>query len=319
GGCRRAGQGRTGPDRAGQGRGGQQLPPSLPPLPSLPFPFLQPRGRQVPPSSPCPPPPPPADSPGPRPRCLPQDQAPAPPVPHIAGQERGGFGPAPVPGSANQGHGPGPQPALPRLLPAPLPPPRASSPTPSRGLGGKLSLRPSAPPAEAPRGRGDTGLHCPGNHFQAPPTPSGLRVSRPQRWRGRGGIRHGSMNGDGGAGPLPIWGSGLILTLGLGEPGLCLAFYASGFDTAAVDHNLDGSKDYGIFQLSSSWWCENEETPTQNLCHLDCKDLLNQNLLDDILCVKQVVRQPAGMNAWKDWVDNCKGQDLSLWLKDCDL
>ncbi|XP_028923549.1 sperm acrosome-associated protein 5-like [Ornithorhynchus anatinus] len=100
---------------------------------------------------------------------------------------------------------------------------------------------------------------------------------------------------------------------------LCLAFYASGFDTAAVDHNLDGSKDYGIFQLSSSWWCENEETPTQNLCHLDCKDLLNQNLLDDILCVKQVVRQPAGMNAWKDWVDNCKGQDLSLWLKDCDL
>ncbi|XP_038603729.1 sperm acrosome-associated protein 5-like [Tachyglossus aculeatus] len=100
---------------------------------------------------------------------------------------------------------------------------------------------------------------------------------------------------------------------------LCLAFYASGFDTAAVDHNLDGSKDYGIFQLSSSWWCENEETPTQNLCHLACKDLLNQNLLDDILCVKQVVKQPPGMNAWKDWVDNCKGQDLSLWLKDCDL
>lgn len=52
--------------------------------------------------------------------------------------------------------------------------------------------------------------------------------------------------------------------------GLCLAHYVSGFDTSVVDHNLDGSNQYGIFQLNSAWWCDNGVTPTKNLCHIDC-------------------------------------------------
>ncbi|KAG6921422.1 sperm acrosome associated 5 [Chelydra serpentina] len=136
---------------------------------------------------------------------------------------------------------------------------------------------------------------------------------------------------------------------------LCLAFYASGFDTAAVGANADGSSDYGIFQINSGWWCQDTQSPSENLCHLRCRgeapggarrgglggvqgalccrgvsggghhalgsvapqlcslpegahpclthpplllDLLTPDIKDDINCVKRVVQDPQGMEAW---------------------
>uniref|UniRef100_A0A8D2BAT6 Sperm acrosome-associated protein 5 n=1 Tax=Sciurus vulgaris TaxID=55149 RepID=A0A8D2BAT6_SCIVU len=99
---------------------------------------------------------------------------------------------------------------------------------------------------------------------------------------------------------------------------LCMAHYESGFDTSFVDHNPDGSSEYGIFQLNSAWWCDNGVTPTQNLCHMDCRDLLNRHILDDILCAKRVVNAPGSMKAWDSWTRHCSGHDLSDWLKGCD-
>uniref|UniRef100_G1Q6Q5 Uncharacterized protein n=2 Tax=Myotis lucifugus TaxID=59463 RepID=G1Q6Q5_MYOLU len=101
--------------------------------------------------------------------------------------------------------------------------------------------------------------------------------------------------------------------------GLCLAHYVSGFDTSVVDHNLDGSNQYGIFQLNSAWWCDNGVTPTKNLCHMECHDLLNRHILDDIMCAKKVVSSRDGMNAWGSWTQHCQGRDLSEWLKGCNI
>ncbi|XP_006898974.1 PREDICTED: sperm acrosome-associated protein 5-like [Elephantulus edwardii] len=100
---------------------------------------------------------------------------------------------------------------------------------------------------------------------------------------------------------------------------MCMAHYESGFDTSFVDHNPDGSSEYGIFQLNSAWWCDNGVTPTWNLCHMDCRDLLNRHLLDDILCAKQVVSSKKGMTAWDSWIQHCYGHDLSDWLKGCNM
>ncbi|EPQ10624.1 Sperm acrosome-associated protein 5 [Myotis brandtii] len=100
---------------------------------------------------------------------------------------------------------------------------------------------------------------------------------------------------------------------------LCLAHYVSGFDTSVVDHNLDGSNQYGIFQLNSAWWCDNGVTPTKNLCHMECHDLLNRHILDDIMCAKKVVSSRDGMNAWGSWTQHCQGRDLSEWLKGCNM
>ncbi|EHH30691.1 sperm acrosome-associated protein 5 [Macaca nemestrina] len=100
---------------------------------------------------------------------------------------------------------------------------------------------------------------------------------------------------------------------------LCMAHYESGFDTAFVDHNPDGSSEYGIFQLNSAWWCDNGITPTKNLCHMDCHDLLNRHILDDIMCAKQIVSSQNGLSAWTSWRRHCSGHDLSEWLKGCDM
>ncbi|XP_047571004.1 sperm acrosome-associated protein 5-like [Lutra lutra] len=100
---------------------------------------------------------------------------------------------------------------------------------------------------------------------------------------------------------------------------LCMAHYESGFDTSFVDHNPDGSSEYGIFQLNSAWWCNNGLTRTQNLCHIECQDLLNRHILDDILCARQVVSSQDGMAAWDSWTRHCSGHDLSEWLKGCNM
>ncbi|KAK2502704.1 hypothetical protein MC885_008598, partial [Smutsia gigantea] len=91
--------------------------------------------------------------------------------------------------------------------------------------------------------------------------------------------------------------------------------YESAFDTSFVDHNPDGSNEYGIFQLNSAWWCDNGVTPTQNLCHMDCHDLLNGHILDKIMCAKHVVSTQNGMKAWNSWSRHCYDHDLSEWIK----
>ncbi|XP_059106982.1 sperm acrosome-associated protein 5 [Peromyscus eremicus] len=100
---------------------------------------------------------------------------------------------------------------------------------------------------------------------------------------------------------------------------LCVAHYESGFDTSFVDRNPDGSSEYGIFQLNSAWWCNNGVTSTQNLCHMNCNDLLNNHITDDIACAKHVVSLHKSMDAWDSWSRHCAGHDLSEWLKGCDV
>ncbi|XP_026955876.1 sperm acrosome-associated protein 5-like [Sagmatias obliquidens] len=105
----------------------------------------------------------------------------------------------------------------------------------------------------------------------------------------------------------------------LPAPVLCMAHYESGFDTSFVDHNPDGSSAYGIFQLNSTWWCDSGVTPTQNLCHMECHELFNRHILDDIMCAKQIVSSQNSMNTWDSWSQHYSGHDLSEWLKGCHI
>ncbi|XP_078416526.1 lysozyme C-1/C-2-like [Cetorhinus maximus] len=105
---------------------------------------------------------------------------------------------------------------------------------------------------------------------------------------------------------------------------VCLVQYESSYDTHAINHNRRGrivvSTDYGLFQINSYWWCDDGQTPnTHNGCHKRCADFLNNNIDDDIVCVKRVVRDRQGMNAWYGWKNNCKGQDLSHFLDGCNI
>ncbi|KAL6089971.1 hypothetical protein STEG23_008514 [Scotinomys teguina] len=54
-------------------------------------------------------------------------------------------------------------------------------------------------------------------------------------------------------------------------PGLCLAFVESNFNVSKVNENVDGSFDYGIFQINSHYWCNDYLSRSENFCHIDCQ------------------------------------------------
>lgn len=60
--------------------------------------------------------------------------------------------------------------------------------------------------------------------------------------------------------------------------GICLAYFTSGFNTAAVDHEADGSTNNGIFQISSRRWCKNFTPNVPNQCQMYCSGRLGLSL-----------------------------------------
>ncbi|XP_053227214.1 lysozyme C, milk isozyme-like isoform X2 [Podarcis raffonei] len=100
---------------------------------------------------------------------------------------------------------------------------------------------------------------------------------------------------------------------------ICLAYFASGFNTETVMHNSDGSSEYGIFQINSRSWCADRHTLSKNLCSLSCFDLLTEEIIDDIICLKRATAEPEGLADWYGWRDHCRGRDLSYWVAACNL
>ncbi|KAM6475107.1 lysozyme C, milk isozyme-like [Liasis olivaceus] len=100
---------------------------------------------------------------------------------------------------------------------------------------------------------------------------------------------------------------------------ICLAFFASHFNTAAVTQNSDGTSEYGIFQLNSRFWCADHRSSSKNLCSLSCHDLVTDEIIDDIICVKRAVAGPEGLGAWDGWRNHCHGRDLHYWTVTCNL
>lgn len=47
----------------------------------------------------------------------------------------------------------------------------------------------------------------------------------------------------------------------------------SNFNTSKVNENVDGSFDYGIFQINSHYWCNDYLSHSENFCHMDCEGL----------------------------------------------
>ncbi|KAM6163551.1 lysozyme-like protein 6 [Rhynchocyon petersi] len=100
---------------------------------------------------------------------------------------------------------------------------------------------------------------------------------------------------------------------------LCLAFVESKFNTSKINENADGSFDYGIFQINSHYWCNDYLSHSENLCHVDCAELLAADLLSTIKCAKKIVSGAGGLNNWIQWKLHCSGRPLSYWLTGCQV
>ena len=83
--------------------------------------------------------------------------------------------------------------------------------------------------------------------------------------------------------------------------GICIAEKESEFNSQAVGFN--GNSNLGLFQISDRWWCKWNQKDVNFGCGIKCEQLLDQNLIDDIKCVKKIFKETLrltgnGFNAW---------------------
>jgi len=109
---------------------------------------------------------------------------------------------------------------------------------------------------------------------------------------------------------------------------LCIAEFESTFNTSAINTgNWDKSSDYGLFQLSNKYWCDDpnwKDGPEQKACGVPCKKLLDDDITDDLMCVDVIIRDTeafkgkgTGLSAWVAYGNRCKNQDLNAYIAEC--
>lgn len=104
---------------------------------------------------------------------------------------------------------------------------------------------------------------------------------------------------------------------------VCIAQYESTFNTEAINQaNWDGSKDYGLFQLNNKYWCGDDYG--KNECKMACSDLLDDDLTDDLACIKKIIKDTeawkgkgTGLTAWVAYVNRCENKNLDEYMAEC--
>lgn len=101
---------------------------------------------------------------------------------------------------------------------------------------------------------------------------------------------------------------------------VCIAQTLSSLNTAAeAPKNADGSSSHGLFQISDQYWCE--VNGIGKGCNLNCNDLKDGDISDDIVCVQQIFEEHSrlfgnGFNAWAPYEHHCKYEQPQS-LQDC--
>ncbi|KAJ7317536.1 hypothetical protein JRQ81_003698 [Phrynocephalus forsythii] len=76
---------------------------------------------------------------------------------------------------------------------------------------------------------------------------------------------------------------------------VCLVEHESRYNTAAINDN-GRSRDYGIFQINSQYWCDDGKTQgSKNMCHISCSKFLDDDIRDDMKCAKLIAQQARGL------------------------
>uniref|UniRef100_H3AT74 lysozyme n=1 Tax=Latimeria chalumnae TaxID=7897 RepID=H3AT74_LATCH len=79
---------------------------------------------------------------------------------------------------------------------------------------------------------------------------------------------------------------------------LCMSYYESGYNTQAIDHDSNGSTDYGIFQINSYWWCYDGTPGGKNACNIRCSQERGLDSPSVIHAVRCVIAKIATVLSW---------------------
>ncbi|KAM9456631.1 lysozyme C-like [Clarias gariepinus] len=97
---------------------------------------------------------------------------------------------------------------------------------------------------------------------------------------------------------------------------VCLAKYVSDFNTNKVVVDIDGSTDFGIFQISNRWWCTDGKFKSANGCKLSCSELIKDDITKSIACAKTILKEQ-GPKAWVAWSNKCKACEAASYIGGC--
>ncbi|XP_015847750.1 lysozyme C-1-like [Peromyscus maniculatus bairdii] len=100
---------------------------------------------------------------------------------------------------------------------------------------------------------------------------------------------------------------------------VCLAQHGSNYNTQITNYNPgDQSTNYGIFQINSRYWCNDDKTlRAVNACGIPCSALLLDDITQAIKCAKTVVKSPEDMKIWVAWRNHCPNRDLTQYIGNC--
>lgn len=103
----------------------------------------------------------------------------------------------------------------------------------------------------------------------------------------------------------------------------CIANYESRYNTNVIGkRNLDGSHDYGIFQISDKFWCQPQNKSkdlfySANECDINCADLLLDDITQAVRCARVILKQQ-GWSAWSVYGEFCNETSTSFKdLEEC--
>ena len=98
----------------------------------------------------------------------------------------------------------------------------------------------------------------------------------------------------------------------------CVAQYESKFNTSAVGQlNGNWSNDYGLFQVSDRYWCQSRaDRPSANLCQVECKTLLSDNIAEAVKCA-HYVKKRQGWKAWAAYNGRCNKMNSLPSINEC--
>lgn len=96
---------------------------------------------------------------------------------------------------------------------------------------------------------------------------------------------------------------------------VCIAYQESRLETTAINKE---TWDYGIFQISSKYWCT-KSGPPGNECGITCESLLDDDISNDVKCARLIYKETAkiqgdGFNAWVTY-HKCK--DPNSYVQGC--
>lgn len=87
---------------------------------------------------------------------------------------------------------------------------------------------------------------------------------------------------------------------------VCIALYQSNLATSAK-----GVREYGLFQISSEFWCTNDGS-NGKACKIECTKFLDSDITDDIACARTIFNEHSrfgsGFNAWVVYEPFCLGR-----------